>query len=396
MLLIKIDYAERVKRIPKYIFVEIEKLISEKKKKGMDFISLGIGDPDLATPEIIINALIEEVKNSENHNYPSSMGEEEFRETIAKWYKIRFNVELNHNDEITNVIGGKEGVANVARAFINPGDIVLCPNPGYPVYENGATKLCDAEPYLMPIIKENNYLPDLEAIDTKILRKAKLMYLNYPNNPTGAIASKQFLKKVVDYAEDYNFFIIYDNPYSEFTFGDYIAPTILQVDRNHVEINSASKMFNMTGFRCGWMAGNKEIIQGIRKVKSQIDSGCPKFIQKAVMKGLNEYKSEEKPEIVKNTVRVYERRRDILIKELNDMGWRTETPKATFYVWTQIPEKFSKENSMDFVKKLIEVGVVATPGIGFGQYGEGYMRFALTQPEERIKEALERIKSILV
>ena len=361
----------------------------------MDFISLGIGDPDLATPDMIINALVEEVKIPENHNYPASMGEEEFREVVAKWYKVRFNLELDLKDEITNVIGGKEGVANIARAFINPGDIVLCPNPGYPVYENGATKLCDAEPYSMPLIKENNFLPDLEAIDTNILKKAKIMYLNYPNNPTGAIAPKQFLKKVADYAEDYNFFIIYDNPYSEFTFDDYIAPTILQVDQNHVEINSASKMFNMTGFRCGWIAGNKEIIQGVRKVKSQIDSGCPKFIQKAVMKGLNEYKSEQKPEIVKKSVRVYEKRRDILIQRLNDMGWRTEKPQATFYVWTQIPEKFSKESSMNFVKKLIEVGVVATPGTGFGQYGEGYVRFALTQPEEKIKEAAERIKTIL-
>ncbi|MFX1313642.1 MAG: LL-diaminopimelate aminotransferase [Promethearchaeota archaeon] len=390
----KVDYAERVKRIPKYIFVEIEQIIEEKKKNGMDFISLGIGDPDLATPDIIIDTLIEEVKNPENHNYPVSMGEEEFRETVADWYKIRFNIKLDHKDEITNVIGGKEGVANIARAFINPGDIVLCPNPGYPVYENGATKLCDAEPYLMPLIKENKFLPDLEAIDTKILKKAKMMYLNYPNNPTGAIAPIQFLKKVVDYAEDYNFFIIHDNPYSEFTFDDYNAPTILQFDQNHVEINSASKMFNMTGFRCGWIAGNKEIIQGVRKVKSQIDSGCPKFIQKAVMKGLNEYKSEEKPEIIKKTVNVYEKRRDILIKGLNDMGWRTEKPKATFYVWTQIPEKFSRDNSMNFVKKLIEVGVVVTPGIGFGQHGEGYVRIALTQPEEKLKEALERINLI--
>ncbi|MFX1258393.1 MAG: aminotransferase class I/II-fold pyridoxal phosphate-dependent enzyme [Promethearchaeota archaeon] len=360
----------------------------------MDFISFGIGDPDLATPDMIINALVEEVKIPENHNYPLSMGEEEFREVVAKWYKVRFNVKLDHQNEITNVIGGKEGVANIARAFINPGDIVLFPNPGYPVYENGATKLCDAEPYPMPLIKKNDYLPDLEAIETKILKKAKMMYLNYPNNPTGAIAPKQFLKKVTDYAEDYNFFIVYDNPYSEFTFEDYVAPTILQVDQNHIEINSASKMFNMTGFRCGWIAGNKEIIEGIRKIKSQIDSGCPKFIQKAVMKGLNEYNSEEKPEIVKNIIKVYEKRRDILEKRLNDIGWRTEKPKATFYVWTPIPEKFSKENSMTFAKKLIDVGVVVTPGIGFGQYGEGYVRIALTQPEEKIKEAVERIQLI--
>ncbi|MFX0136680.1 MAG: aminotransferase class I/II-fold pyridoxal phosphate-dependent enzyme [Candidatus Hodarchaeota archaeon] len=391
----RISYAERVKKLPTYIFVEIEQLLSEKRKKGIDLIPLGIGDPDLTTPELIINELVRQVRIPENQNYPASMGEQDFREAVARWYNVRFDLELDPEDEISSVIGGKEGVANIARAFINPGDIVLCPNPGYPVYENGATKLCDAESYSMPLLKKNNFLPDLEAIDIKILRKAKLMYLNYPNNPTGAIAPKEFLKKAIDYAEDYNFFIVHDNPYSEFTFGEYTAPSILQIDRNHVEINSASKMFNMTGFRCGWIAGNKDIIKGLRSVKSQIDSGCPMFIQRAVIKGLNEYKSAEKPEIVENTVKTYQKRRDILIKGLNDIGWTTDKPQATFYVWTQVPEKYSNINCMDFVKKLIEVGVVITPGIGFGQYGEGFVRFALTQPEERIKDALERIEMLL-
>jgi len=392
---IKIEYSERVKRLPTYIFVEIEQLISEKKKRGLDLIPLGIGDPDLPAPELIVNELIKEVKLPENHNYPVSMGEEYFREAVARWYKTRFKVNLDPKTEISNVIGGKEGVANIARAFINPEDIVLCPNPGYPVYENGATKLCDAEPHLMPLLKKNHFLPDLDAIDKIILKKAKLMYINYPNNPTGAIIQEEFLKKVIDYAEDYNFFIIHDNPYSEFTFGDYIAPSILQIDQNHVEINSASKMFNMTGFRCGWVAGNKDIIKGLRNIKSQIDSGCPKFIQKAVIKGLNEYKSEKKPEIVQKTIDIYEKRRDILIQGLNEMGWRTDTPQATFYVWTHIPEKYSNISCMDFVKSLIDIGVVVTPGIGFGEYGEGFVRFALTQSEERIKQALERIKAFL-
>ncbi len=392
---IRIEYSERVKRLPTYIFVEIEQLLEEKRKKGVDLIPLGIGDPDLKTPDLIINELIEQVKNPRNHNYPSSMGEEDFREAVARWYKVRFNLNLNPKDEISNIIGGKEGVANIARAFVNPKDVVLCPNPGYPVYENGATKLCDADPYLMPLLKENQFLPDLDSIDDKVLKKTKLMYLNYPNNPTGAIASKEFLKKAVDYAEDYNFFIIHDNPYSEFTFGDYIAPSILQIDQNHVEINSASKMFNMTGFRCGWIAGNKDVIKGLRNIKSQIDSGCPKFIQRAVIKGLNEYKSEKKPNIVDNIVKVYEKRRDVLIKGLNDIGWMTKKPQATFYVWTQVPNKYQEISCMDFVKKLIDVGVVITPGIGFGQYGEGFVRFALTQPEERIIDALQRIKKVI-
>ncbi|TFF92712.1 MAG: aminotransferase class I/II-fold pyridoxal phosphate-dependent enzyme [Promethearchaeota archaeon] len=388
-----LEYAERIGRLPKYIFAAIEELKAKKKKEGIDFIPLGIGDPDLSTPDIIVEELINQVKIPANQNYPTSMGEDGFREEIARWYNVRFNLELDMEKEITNVIGGKEGVANIARAFINPGDIVLCPNPGYPVYENGATKLCDAIPHLMPLKKENNFLPDLDAIDTNILKKAKMMYLNYPNNPTGAIAPETYLKKVVDYAEDYNFFIVYDNPYSEFTYEDYIAPSILEVSQEHIEINSASKMFCMTGFRCGWAAGNSYLIEGLRKVKSQIDSGCPIFIQKAVIKGLKEYESNKKPSIVEENIKIYEKRRNVLIDGLNQMGWETQKPQATFYVWTEVPTK--SKDSMEFVKKLLNVGVIITPGIGFGQYGEGFVRIALTQPIERIKEALERIKSII-
>ncbi len=390
---INLKYANRINRLPPYIFVEIEQLKNEKKRQGIDLISLGIGDPDLTTPDIILNEMIKQVRYPENQNYPTSMGEQDFREAVQRWYKVRFNLEFDADNEVSNIIGGKGGIANIARAFVNPGDIVLCPSPGYPVYENGATKLCDGEPYLVPLLEENNFLPEFETIDTSILKKAKLMYLNYPNNPTGATAPKAFLKKAVDYAEDYNFIIVYDNPYSEFTFDDYIAPSLLQIDQNHIELNSASKMFCMTGFRCGWAVGHEDIIKGIRKVKSQIDSGSPRFIQKAVIKGLNEYTSEKKPKIVKEIIKTYERRRDALIKGLNEIGWKTEKPKATFYVWSHIPE--GETNSMDFVKKLIDVGVVLTPGAGFGKFGEGFVRFALTQPINKIKEALERIEKII-
>jgi len=389
----KIEYAKRIGRLPKYIFAAIEELKEQKKREGVDLIPLGIGDPDLNTPTIIIDELINQVKNPETQKYPTSMGEFDYREAVARWYKVRFGLEFDPESEITHIMGGKEGVANIARAFINPGDIVLCPNPGYPVYANGATKLCDGEPFLMPLLKENNFLPDFEEIDKKILKKAKMMYLNYPNNPTGAIASNEFLKKAVDLAEDNDFFIVYDNPYSEFTFNDYIAPSLLEISNEHVEINSTSKMFNMTGFRCGWVAGNKDIISGLRKVKSQIDSGGSIFIQKAVIKGLNLYNSEKKPEIVAQNIKIYEERRDVLIKGLNDMGWKTEKPVATFYVWTPIPE--GEKDDMEFVKKLINVGVVITPGIGFGEYGKGFVRFALTQPVKKIEEALERIKQVI-
>lgn len=350
----------------------------------------------MTAPELIVDEIAEQVKVPENQNYPTSMGEEYYRKAVARWNKVRYGVELDYKTEVSHVMGGKEGVANIARAFINPGDTVLCPNPGYPVYANGATKLCDGKPYHMPLKKENKFLPDLESIEADVLKEAKMMYLNYPNNPTGAIAPRDYLKKAVDYAEDYNFFIVYDNPYSEFTFNDYIAPSILQISKEHVEINSASKMFNMTGFRCGWIAGNADIIQGLREIKSQIDSGGPKFIQKGVVKGLNEYTSEKKPEIIQKNMDIYQERRDVLVNGLNDMGWTTDKPHATFYVWTQVPEEYTKLSCMAFVEKLIEeTGVIPTPGAGFGEYGEGFVRFALTQPVERIKEALERIEEVL-
>lgn len=393
MLRIKVTYADRIGRLPKYIFAAIEELKAEKKREGIDLILLGIGDPDLTTPEFIVNELIEQVKRPENQNYPTSMGEQDFREAVSRWYKVRFGLDLDSGKEVTHLLGGKEGIANIARAFVNPGDVVLCPNPGYPVYENGATKLCDGNPYIMPLTKENEFLPDLDAIDKRVLKRIKMMYLNYPNNPTGAIAPMEFLKKASDFAEDNGFFIVYDNPYSEFTFDDYIAPSILQVSENHVEINSVSKMFNMTGFRCGWAAGNSDIVEGLRKVKSQIDSGGSIFIQKAVIKGLDQYTSEKKPEIVQKNMKIYEERRDILVNGLNDMGWKTEKPVATFYVWTPIPE--GEKDDMEFVKKLINVGVVITPGVGFGEHGKGFVRFALTQPIEKIKEALERISKVI-
>ncbi len=388
-----IKYADRIGRLPPYIFAEIEELKQKKRKEGVELISLGIGDPDLTTPILIIDELINQVKVAENQNYPSSMGEEEFRLAVSAWYKTRFGVKVNPATEVSNVLGGKEGVANIARAFVNPGDIVLCPNPGYPVYENGATKLCDGEPVLLPLTKKNEFLPDLASLDSNLLKKAKILYLNYPNNPTGAIASQEFFKEMIDYAEDYDFIIIHDNPYSEFTFDGYVAPSILQFSNNHVEINSSSKIFCMTGFRCGWIAGNEYIINGLRKVKSQIDSGCSIFIQKAVIKGLNEYKSEAKPDIVQQNMDIYQKRRDILINGLNNIGWKTKVPKATFYVWAEVPIKGM--SSMDFAKKLIDMGVVITPGIGFGKYGEGFVRFALTQPIDKIQEALNRIEKVI-
>ncbi|MFX0101664.1 MAG: LL-diaminopimelate aminotransferase [Candidatus Hodarchaeota archaeon] len=384
-------FADRVNRLPKYIFVKIEELLAEKRQQGANIIPLGIGDPDLATPQFIVDELKKQVDDPKNHQYPSSAGEPDFREACAEWMKGRFNVDVDAGTEVTNVMGSKEGIANIARAFVNPGDVVLCPEPGYPVYQNGATKLCDGEPFVMPLKKENDFLPDFEAIPADKLKAAKMMYLNYPNNPTAAIAPESFLKEARDLAEDYNFIIVYDNAYSEFSYDDYKAPSFLEYSMDHIEFHSASKTFNMTGYRCGWAAGNSEIITGLRKIKSQIDSGGPMFIQRAVIKGLQAYKGKERPPEVEKNMKTYKERRDVLVGGLKKLGFDIAPPKATFYVWTECPGGCS----MTFVEKLIGVDVVVTPGIGFGESGEGFIRFALTQPVDRLKEALERIAKVM-
>ncbi|MHA1794464.1 MAG: LL-diaminopimelate aminotransferase [Promethearchaeota archaeon] len=388
--MVKVEYANRLKRLPSYIFAHIEGILAEKRKQGVDLIPLGIGDPDIPTPGFIIEELKKQVDDPRNHKYPTSMGESDFRAAVAKWMEGRFGTDLDPEKEVTGVIGGKEGVANIARAFINPGDIVLCPEPGYPVYANGATKLCDGEPYIMPLKKEYEFLPHFEDIPADILRKAKMMYLNYPNNPTAAIAPRSFLKEAADIAEDYNIIIVFDNAYSEFYFDEYITPSFLEVSREHVEIHSASKTFNMTGFRSGWVVGNEDIIKGLRSVKTQIDSGSPMFIQRAVIKGLEAYDGKKRPREVEENMKIYENRRNVMIKGLKKLGWKVTMPKATFYIWVESPER----DSMQFAEKMINCGVVATPGVGFGKTGEGFIRFAMTQPEERIKEALERLEKI--
>lgn len=389
---ITIDYAERVKRLPPYIFARIEEIKAKKRKEGVDLIPLGIGDPDLPTLPFIVEELKRQVDDPVNHQYPTSMGEDDFRAAVGRWMEKRFGVHLDPDTEVTNVIGGKEAVANIARAFVNPGDIVLCPNPGYPVYENGATQLCDGVPHVMPLRKENGFLPDLQAIPRDVARKARLMYLNYPNNPTAAIAPASFLKEARDFAEDNDIIIVFDNAYAEFYFDDYRPPSFLEIAPEHVEIHSASKMFNMTGFRCGWVTGNAAIIAGLRKVKNQIDSGCPMFIQRATIAGLDAYTGKDRPPAVEANIKIYKERRDVLIDGLTRMGWSVTPPKATFYIWVEIPDK--SLDSMAFVERMINAGVVATPGTGFGVHGEGFVRFALTQPAERIREALERLASM--
>jgi LL-diaminopimelate aminotransferase len=379
------EYADRIKRLPPYLFAEIEKIIKEKILQGIDLISLSIGDPDLPPPPFVVEAMKEEVADLKNHNYSFSQGEQDFREAVASWQKKRFNVDLAQ-DQVVALLGSKEGIANIARAFINPGDKVLVPDPAYPVYANGSTILNDGTAVPLPLLEENNFKPDFEAIKPK---GVKMMFLNYPNNPTAATVDKGFLKEAVDFAKDNNIMLCYDNAYSEVTYDDYRAPSILEVDGAMdvaIEFHSLSKTFNMTGDRIAFAVGNKQLVSGLTKVKSQIDSGPPVYIQKTAVKALATYTSKEVPEFLKKNNEILQERRDLLVETLCKIGFKCDKPKATFYVWVNC-----KGDSMRFAAKLLDVGVAVTPGIGFGKFGEGYARMTFTQPKERIMEVCKRI-----
>ena len=379
------EFAERVKRLPPYLFAEIERLIKEKKAQGVDLISLSIGDPDLPPPEFVIEALKAEVSSLKNHNYSFSQGEPDFRQAVSEWYRKRFHVGLEQ-DQVIALLGSKEGLANVGRAFVNPGDKVLVPDPAYPVYSNGTAILNEGMPISMPLLEQNGFKPDLATLK---IDKAKMMFLNYPNNPTAATVDINFLKEAVDFAADNGIILCYDNAYSEVSFDGYKPPSILEIDgamEVAVEFHSCSKTFNITGDRIAFAVGNRHIIDGLTKIKSQVDSGPPVYIQKVAAKALQSYEDNELPEFLKRNNQVYAERRNILVERLRQLGFECEKPKATFYVWANC-----KSNSMEFATKLLDAGVAITPGVGFGPHGEGFARFALTQPKERIEEACDRI-----
>jgi LL-diaminopimelate aminotransferase len=383
------EFAERIKRLPPYLFAEIERVQKEKKAQGIDLISLSIGDPDLPPPQFVVDALAKEAAGLKNHNYSFSQGEPDFREAVVQWYKKRFGVDITQG-QVVALLGSKEGIANIARAFINPGDHVLCPDPAYPVYANGSTILCDGTPVPLPLLEENKFKPDLEAVDA---RRVKMMYINYPNNPTAATVDYKCLKEAVQFAKDNNIILCYDNAYSEITYDGYRAPSILEIDGATdvaVEFHSLSKTFNMTGDRIGFAVGNKQLVAGLAKVKSQIDSGPPVYTQKVAMTALGSYKSRDPPEFLKKNNQIMAERRDLLVDTLTKLGYPCEKPKATFYVWVNC-----KGDSIKFAAKLLDAGVVVTPGVGFGRHGEGYVRITFTQPKERIAEACKRIANAL-
>ncbi len=383
------EYSKRVQRIPPYLFAQIEKIKAQKRAEGVDLIPLGIGDPDLPTPKFVIDALVEEARKDENHKYPSSEGEKDFREAVVRWMKGRFKVELDPATQVTCMVGSKEGIANVARAFVNPGDKVLCPDPAYPVYSQGATILCDGEPVYLPLLEKNGFLPDLEKAQAQA-KGAKMIYLNYPNNPTGAVADAKFMQKAAEFSEKNELVYCYDNAYSEFTFDEYVSPSALEFSPKCIEFHSLSKTFNMTGDRIGFAVGDAALVGGLKKIKSNIDSGTPMYAQRAAIAALQSYSGAQPPKEVRENMNEYAKRRDALVDGLRQLGFNAKKPKATFYLW--VPTGGTPSTEM--AAKMLDVGVVATPGTGFGPTGEGYVRFALTQPIPRIKEALERMQTI--
>jgi len=380
-------YADRIKHLPPYLFAGIDKAKAEARAKGVDVIDLSVGDPDLPTPTHIVEALNRAASNPQNHQYPSYEGKLSFRTAVADWYSETFGVKLDPGSEVLTLIGSKEGIAHAPLAFINPGDLALVPDPAYPVYRT-AVSFAGGQPVVMPLLRENGFLPDLDAIDPATARKAKLIFLNYPNNPTGACADREFFKKLVDFAREYNILVMHDNPYSEVYYDGQRSMSILEIEGARdvaVEFHSLSKTYNMTGWRIGAVVGNAEIVAGIGKIKSNIDSGTFGAVQDA---GIVALKSP--PSVVQGIRKIYQERIDMLYPCLIDMGMVLEKPRATLYLWAYVGE-----SSIDYAKRLLDqTGIVATPGVGFGQYGEGYIRFSITQPTERIRAAVERLEKM--
>ena len=380
-------YSERLNALPPYPFAEMEKAIAQKQGKGEEIISFGIGDPDAPPPKFVFDALSKALKIDGMHNYSSSEGERFFREAVAEWYKQRFNIDLNPDTQVCSLIGSKEGLANFTRAITNPGDKIICPNPSYPVYRQAASILNENVPIDVVLEPKLGFKPDLDAIGNK---EFSCMFLNYPNNPTGGTADTLFLKKAFEICKDKKAVLCYDNAYSEITFDGFKAPSILQVDKSmerSIEFHSCSKTFNMTGFRIGFAVGNEDLIRGLKRVKSQIDSGSPKFIQYAGAEALKSYKNGKPPRETLETVKTYEKRMNLLVNGLRKLGYDAQIPFGTFYLWVKV-----NGSSKVFASKLLEKGVVVTPGLAFGSGGEGYVRFSLTVDERLVKRALEKIE----
>ena len=386
---VTIRKARRIEELPPYLFAEIDRRKREALSHGVDLIDLGIGDPDIPTPPVIVEKLMESASKPVNHRYPNSSGMAEFRAAVANWYKARFDVNLDPTKEVVSLIGSKEGIGNMAVAFVDPGDVVLVASPCYPVYHIG-TAFNGGKNYFLPLKKENAFLPDLEAIPAEIARQAKLLWINYPNNPTAAVADKAFFERVVEFANKYNVIVCHDAAYTEMGYDGYRPMSFLQVEGARdvgIEFHSLSKTFNMTGWRIGMAVGNPELVTGLAQAKSNLDSGIFQAIQEAGIEALR-----LGDQIVEPSRKIYQERRDVLVEGLRAVGLDCEKPRATFYVWVSCPKGLS---SAAFTTKLLEeAGVVTTPGNGFGDAGEGYVRFTVCVDKERLREVAERIRRV--
>jgi len=384
-----IERAERLQKLPPYLFQELDRLRDQVRARGVDIIDLGVGDPDQPTPPHIIEALNAAAQDPRTHKYPAYSGLSRFREVAADWYKRRFDVDLTPNQEVITLIGSKEGLAHFPLAFVNPGDVVLTPSPAYPVYK-GSTILAGGVPVEMPLRKENGFLPDLAAMDPALLQKAKVMVINYPNNPTAACADLEFYERVAALAKKHEIIVVSDAAYTEMAYDGYRPPSFMQVAGARevgIEFHSLSKTYNMTGWRIGFAVGNAQLVAGLGQVKSQIDSGAFDAVQLAGITALT-----ASQDCVARMNQLYAGRRDVLVRGLQGLGLEVERPKATFYVWCGVP---AGQTSTDFCRKLLEeAGVVSTPGVGFGSAGEGYVRFALTVDEARLQEAVDRLAGL--
>ena len=386
---LNVTYAERLKKLPPYLFAAIDEMKAEAIRAGKDVINLGVGDPDLPTHRHIIDRLIETAPDPANHQYPSYTGMVDFRKSMANYYRRTRNIDLDPKTQVLTLIGSKEGVGHIPLAFVNPGNTVLVPDPGYPVYGAGTT-LAGGESYLMPLLRENGFLPDLDAIPPDVASKARLMFINYPNNPTAATCEGSFFRKVVDFAREYNIIVVHDAAYADVTFDGYRAESFLETPGASdvgIELYSLSKTYNMTGWRIAAALGNAEVIRGLGMVKTNLDSGVFQPVQYAGMAGLDSSQA-----CVAENNRIYQERRDVLVDGLLKLGWDVEKPKASFYVWIGLP-KGSK--SAEVTARLIrEAAVVTTPGVGFGHYGEGYIRMTITTSKERLAEAVDRLAKV--
>jgi LL-diaminopimelate aminotransferase len=379
-----VKFASRLDAVPPYLFAELERKIEERERAGIDVISLGIGDPDLPTPEPVVEALARAARDPRTHQYPSNRGTNEFREAVAAFYAERFDVEIDPDTEVIPVLGGKEGVAHVALATLDPGATALAPDPGYPPYTSGPI-FSGANVRYLPLTEENEFLPDLESAPD-----ANLLFLNYPNNPTGATAEIEFFQQAVRFARDRDVIVVHDNAYSEITFDGFVAPSFLQAKgakRVGVEIFSLSKGWNMTGWRAGWIAGNAEIVERYRHLKTNLDSGMFEAVQAAAVAALTE--AREFPQAMSA---VYQGRRDLVAEALRTIGLDVTPPKATPYFWARVPEEYTSASFAELV--LEEANVVVSPGGAYGPSGEGFVRLSLTVPDERLQEAVRRIESL--